>query len=123
MQSVIISKENVHTLDWDEQCFRFCEFDNFSVDGKVISSDFISCRFKDIEWYWGLFSQANFIQCIFSNCTFRGTSFASARFVECEFSDCHFVRDNLNGKCNFSEALAYGCRLVNCDGFDAEVKC
>jgi uncharacterized protein YjbI with pentapeptide repeats len=123
MESEIIKQHNLSSVTWDEQYFKFCEFDGFSIEGETVSSDFNSCRFKDLDWYWGLFTLANFINCKFVNCTFRGTSFTDSRFIECEFTNCQFVKDNLNGECNFSGAVAYGCKIENCNGFAIRSLC
>jgi uncharacterized protein YjbI with pentapeptide repeats len=123
MQSATITPANVASVEWDEQCFRFCEFLGISVDGEVISSEFIGCSFKEIDWYWGLFTQAIFVKCSFENCTFRGTSFPDARFVECKLTGCRFTKDNLDGDCDFRGAVAYACEVNDCQGFAAEIKC
>lgn len=117
-----ITSDNVNSIEWDDGYFKFCELSNFVVDGKNITSVFLSCSFISVEWYWGIFTLANFIDCKFTNCTFYGTCFSDVRFVECEFIDCHFVADNLGGECDFSGAVAYECKITNTDGFKARMK-
>jgi hypothetical protein len=39
-------------------------------------------------------------------------------FVQCNLYDCKFVKDNLNGDCDFSGAVAYSCNAVRCEGFE-----
>ena len=114
-----IDKESVAVIQWDDRYFKYCEFDGFSQDGGVIDSDFINCSFKNVDWYWGIFTQANFIKCDFTNCDFRGTSFVDARFVECKLDNCRFIRDNLNADCDFSRSVAYGCTVNGGEGFIA----
>jgi uncharacterized protein YjbI with pentapeptide repeats len=122
MQSLIVNKDNVQSVEWDEDCFKYCEFYGISLNGKHITSDFTSCMFKNIDWYWGIFNIVNFVDCKFINCIFRGTSFPDCKFVECELTGCQFVRDNLNGKCRFDGTVAYHCKLSNCEGFEAKVQ-
>jgi uncharacterized protein YjbI with pentapeptide repeats len=122
MQALIINSENFNTVDWEEDCFKYCEFSGLSPEGEHITSDFISCKFTDIDWYWGIFNIVNFVECHFKNCIFRGTDFASCKFVECTFDNCQFIKDNLNGDCEFNESVAYNCRFTNCDGFNVAIK-
>jgi uncharacterized protein YjbI with pentapeptide repeats len=114
-----IDENNCRTIEWDNNYFKLCIMKGFSIDGFVISSDFVNCEFSDIDWYWGIFTQANFVQCRFDNCTFRGTSFADARFLECTLKNCHFIKDNLNGDCDFEGSIAYACKIEEGEGFKA----
>ena len=57
------------------------------------------------------------MECRFTNCVFSGTAFPDCKFVECTFTNCQFLKDNLNDKCDFERAVAYGCRFENCVGF------
>lgn len=120
MQSLIVNKDNVKSVNWDEDCFKYCEFDGISPEGEHITADFTSCTFKYLDWYWGIFNIVNFFDCKY--CIFRGTSFPDCKFVKCELTGCQFVKDNLNGECRFDGAVAYNCKLSNCEGFGAEVK-
>jgi uncharacterized protein YjbI with pentapeptide repeats len=119
MRSQRIEAANSDSVVWDENYFKFCDFEGFSVEGGVVGSDFIGCTFRDVEWYWGMFPLANFIACRLVNCTFRGTSFRDARFVECLIDRCLFVKDNLDGECEFAGAIAYGCQVRESAGFGA----
>ena len=123
MKSRLITQESLSDVAWDDEYFKFCEFKNFSIDMESVSSDFVTCNFIELDWYWGFFTLANFIQCKFENCTFRGSSFSGARFYECEFTNCHFVKDNLDGECCFDDALAYGCKVTKCEGFNVPSLC
>jgi uncharacterized protein YjbI with pentapeptide repeats len=122
MQSLIINEQNVQTVNWDEDCFKYCEFIGISLDGEHIDTDFNGCTFKDIDWYWGLFSSVNFIDCDFRNCVFRGTAFMGCKFVECQLVSCRFTKDNLKADCSFEETVSYNCKLYNCEGFMPELK-
>ena len=115
------TQDNLGPVDWDENYFKWCHFEDFSIEGKVICSTFLSCSFKNIDWYWGLFSDCNFINCEFKDCVFRGTSFPGSRFVECTLTNCRFVKDNLNGDCDLEETHAYGCTIDGCEGFNAKI--
>ena len=99
--------------------FRYCEFSSASLEGGNFDGVFVSCTFKDIEWYWGLFNTAILVDCRFDNCTFRGTSFSGCRMVECWFKRCRFLRDNLDSSCAASETSVYECRAEDCEGFHA----
>jgi|JI9StandDraft_2_1071091.scaffolds.fasta_scaffold98814_2 uncharacterized protein YjbI with pentapeptide repeats len=98
--------------------FRYCEFSAASLEGGDFDGVFVSCAFKNIEWYWGLFNTTVLIDCEFENCTFRGTSFSGCRIVNCSFKNCRFLRDNLNALCSAPDTRAYGCHAESCEGFD-----
>ncbi len=121
MQSETVNKESFAIIDWDDNYFKYCEFDTFSVEGGVVCSDFVSCSFKGVEWYWTLFSGSNFIDCQFKDCVFRGATFANSRFVECRLSNCRFIKDNLGGDCGFPDAVAYKCPIEGVEGFEVEM--
>jgi len=100
----------------EESVFRYCEFSKFSYEGGHIDAVFLSCTFRDIEWYWGLFNACVFVGTRFVGCTFRGTSFPDCRFVECEFVECRFVADNLARECSAEGARVYGSSATSCTG-------
>lgn len=118
--SVTVTQEKLSEIDWDENYFKWCTFAYFSIEGGLIASDFARCSFKNLDWYWGLFSDSNFIKCEFKDCVFRGTSFPDTSFVECTLTNCRFVKDNLNGDCKFERTAAYGCTIDGGEGFKAE---
>ncbi|GMV95544.1 MAG: hypothetical protein AMXMBFR82_53220 [Candidatus Hydrogenedentota bacterium] len=123
MESLVITSQNLQTVNWGgDDCFKYCEFLGIAPQGVHVEADFSNCTFKDIDWYWGLFNIVTFVDCRFINCTFRGCSFPGCRFVDCEFDGVRFVRDNLNGACSFEGAVAYGCRVMNSEGFEIETK-
>ena len=99
--------------------FRYCEFSTALLEGGDFDGVYVSCSFKDVEWYWGLFNLAVLIDCTFENCTFRGTSFSGCRIVNCSFKNCRFLRDNLNASCSASDTAVYECQSENCEGFNA----
>lgn len=117
MRSAIVHKENCSAIEWDEEYFKYCEFDGFSIEGGTISSDFIGCSFRAVDWYWELFTQSNFIGCRFNDCTFAGAAFPDTRFVDCSFVNCRFIKDNLDSECDFTKTVAYGCSFENSPGF------
>lgn len=122
MHSATIDKKSIESIVWDDNYFKFCTFEGFSREGGVTGSDFLSCSFRDVDWYWGLFTGANFIDCEFVNCVFRGSTFADSRFVECRLTNCRFIRDNLEAECHFSGTVAYGCSVDGGEGFNVEVR-
>jgi uncharacterized protein YjbI with pentapeptide repeats len=121
MRSETVGIDNFETIDWDENYFKFCDFENFSIEGKHIPSDFVSCSFVNVEWYWGLFNGANFVDCLFTDCVFRGTAFPDCKFVQCTLTNCRFEKDNLAADCDFSKAIAYRCTVDGGEGFKAEM--
>lgn len=121
MRSEGINSENVDKVGWDDAYFKFCDFEGFFIEGRLVSSDFVSCSFKNIDWYWGLFSGSNFIGCHFANCTFAGTGFPDTRFIDCKFVNCKFTRDNVGGDCDLSKTIAYGCSVESCLGFEPSI--
>jgi fluoroquinolone resistance protein len=121
LRSEIINQGNYSSVEWDEGYFKFCEFDGFSVEASEVSSDFVSCSFTNLDWYWVLFNLANFIECRFTDCVFRGTTFAGVRFVDCHFTRCGFLKDNLNSDCSFPGTMAYRCVVEGGEGFRAEI--
>jgi uncharacterized protein YjbI with pentapeptide repeats len=121
MRSTTVDAQTADGQQWDDDLYKFCTFENFAVEGKTVSGDFIDCTFKGMDWYWGFFSGVTFLRCHFGGCTFSGCSFTDARFVECSFEDCRFVKDNLGGDCDFAGAIAYGCDLrKGCVGFELQ---
>lgn len=116
MRSETINSENITDIEWDEGYFKFCAFEGLSVEGELVSSDFVDCSFKDINWYWGLFSGSNFIGCQFTECVFAGTGFPKTRFVDCRLVNCKFIQGNLGGGCDLSKTIIYGCSFENCLG-------
>jgi uncharacterized protein YjbI with pentapeptide repeats len=74
-RSEIVNQERSAAVQWDDNYFKLCNFESFSIEGYVIGSDFVSCSFSNVDWYWGLFSGSNFISCTFRDCIFRGSSF------------------------------------------------
>ena len=119
VRSETITSDNHDEIEWDESYFKFCNFEEFSESG-LVCSDFHTCSFKKIDWYWSLFSGCNFINCSFVDCTFAGTSFPDSRFIDCELVNCKFIQDNLGGECDFSNSWAYGCSIENSPGFRPE---
>jgi len=117
VRSETIISNNLAEMEWDEGYFKFCNFEWFSIEGKQVSSDFNSCSFKKIDWYWGLFSGCNFIGRSFIDCTFAGTNFPDTRFIDCKLVNCTFIQDNLGGECDFSKTTAYGCSVEKSTGF------
>jgi uncharacterized protein YjbI with pentapeptide repeats len=117
MRSETINSDNLAEIEWDEEYFKYCNFEGFSIDGGQVSSDFVSCSFGNIDWYWGLFSGCNFISCNFADCSFAGTNFPDTRFVDCKLVNCKFTQDNLGGDCDFSKTTAYGCSVESSLGF------
>jgi uncharacterized protein YjbI with pentapeptide repeats len=119
MDGETITPENFSTIEWDDNYFKYCDFEGLSPEGGHIASDFSSCSFKNIDWYKGLFNICNFMECRFTNCIFLGTSFPNCKFVECTFTNCQFLKNNMNSDCSFEQAIAYACRIENCVGFGA----
>ena len=122
MISEEITPDNVTGIEWDEEHFKYCTFSGLQMDGKTTCSDFVGCIFKNVYWYWCLFTGSNFIDCRFDDCTFAGTDFPDSRFIDCKLANCKFIGDNLAGSpCDFDNAVAYGCTVVNCTGFDLPI--
>jgi uncharacterized protein YjbI with pentapeptide repeats len=118
--STIQETETVkEALEADDDIFRDCAFESASIEGGVFYGAFLSCQFKDVDWYSGLFNVASFFQCKFERCIFRGTSFSDCRFVECTFLDCQFLEDNLAAKCVAPGTKLYACIEQNCKGWNA----
>jgi uncharacterized protein YjbI with pentapeptide repeats len=117
MRSVTIGKGDVAEVEWDENHFKFCEFRRISIEGQAVCSDFVSCLFTNVDWYWGLFSGSNFIGCRFTDCVFAGCAFPQTRFIDCIFTNCRFTKDNLNASCDFSDTISYGSTLNGTEGF------
>jgi len=122
MRSALIDKTNAAAIDWEENHFKYCDFEGFSAEGRTISSDFIGCSFGNVDWYWGLFSFANFIDCRFKDCLFQGTTFANCRFVDCELINCRFIKNNLDTSCEFKQTVAYGWVTDGGEGFGAKAE-
>ena len=117
-----IGTGNLSTIDFSDNYFKFCNFEDLSPEIVSIDSDFHDCTFKNVDWYWGLFNICSFVKCQFTDCVFRGASFPDCLFVECTFTNCQFVKDNLGGECDFDRTVAYGCSLKDTVGFEATLR-
>jgi uncharacterized protein YjbI with pentapeptide repeats len=122
MQNLSVNSKNIDTVKWEEEYYKYCIFDSFTIEGIHVDSDFTDCTFNNIEWYWGIFNIVKFINCKFNNCVFKGTTFPDCLFVECEFNNCSFEKDNLDGDCEFENSRAYNCKVVNTSGFNATIR-
>ena len=122
IEAQTITSENFSLSDLDSSFLKFCSFENLSIEGGHVDSDFRSCSFTGVDWYWGLFNICVFVECQFMNCIFRGSGFPDCKFVECSFSKCQFVKDNLDGDCDFEGAIAYGCSIEDTIGFAAQIR-
>jgi uncharacterized protein YjbI with pentapeptide repeats len=122
MQGLTFNQNSIDSIDWEEDCYKECDFIALSLEGGHITADFNACLFTNIDWYMGLFNIVNFVSCKFHNCTFRGTSFVVCKFVECSFEDCSFIKDNMDSDCIFDESIAYSCTFNSTKGFNAVVK-
>lgn len=116
----VIDKSNVQSIEWDDECFRICTLKGFSIEAKIIDSDFITSSFDDTDWHRITFIVSRFIDCELKNCRFRGTDFCNCRFVECTFENCQFIKDDFGGDCSFPDTIAYNCKFSNCVGFGAK---
>jgi uncharacterized protein YjbI with pentapeptide repeats len=117
-ETVNTSQAVEKALNVSDNFFRYCEFSDASLEGGSSDGIFVSCSFKDVDWYWGLFNAAVLVDCEFENCTFRGTSFSRCRIVNCIFKNCRFLRDNLSVLCSAHETNIYGCQSEGCEGFN-----
>lgn len=122
MKETIYDKNDVYNINWEEDCFKYCEFKDISLEGEHITADFSSCTFQNVELYWGIFNIVNFVDCKFINCVFKGTSFSDCKFVECELSHCYFIKDNINGDCTFERTISYNSKLKSCKGFNVKLR-
>lgn len=112
------SKDVQKTLVSPDGVFRYCIFQSASLEGGNFGDVFLSCEFRDVELYWGLFNGAVLFNCAFERCKFRGTSFAGCRFVECKFSDCEFLKDNLGAPCGAPNTKLFSCDSERCEGLE-----
>lgn len=104
--------------DSGDSIYRYCELEVASVEGGNFGDTFLSCEFREVDWYWGLFNLALFHKCNFTQCTFRGTTFADCKFVECTFTDCRFIKDNLGGGCSAPGTKLFDCTEQKCEGWN-----
>jgi uncharacterized protein YjbI with pentapeptide repeats len=100
---------------WDDGVFRWCNFAQLELEGKIIGGALLGCAFREIDWYWGLFNNALLAHTSFKDCVFRGSSFAGCEFVQCQFDNCWFVLDNLRGPCTFENCIVIKSTFNGCD--------
>ncbi len=117
-ESFQTTKQVKDALESHDAVFRYCSFESADLEGTGSDGVFLTCEFRNIDFYWSLFNVALFFNCKFERCTFRGAAFAGCRFVECTFSDCRFLRDNLGGLCDARDTKLFDCIAVNCEGWD-----
>ena len=122
MRSETIHQNDLSSIEWSDNYFKYCAFSDLIMEGGEISSDFVSCTFERLDFYWSLFTNANFIGCQFIDCVFRGSAFADTRFVDCRLVECLFTKDNLNADCRFSACVAFGCAIEGGKGFGATLR-
>ena len=83
----------------------------------------MSCSFKSIDWYWGLFSGSNFIGCYLANCTFAGTGLPDTlvhrlvSLVNCKVHE----RQRRWRLVDLSKTIGYGCSVESCLGFEPSI--
>ncbi len=61
------SKQVKEALLSRDAIFRYCTFESANIDGGDTDGVFLSCEFRNFEWYWGMFNLA-----LFHNCKFEG---------------------------------------------------
>ncbi len=102
--------------DYGDAVFRYSTFSGLEIEGGHVNAEFLWCRFKDVDWHWGLFTVCLFFSCRFEDCTFRGASLPDCRFVDCTLVRCKFVQDLAGGNCHFENCRWYGCTMSDCEG-------
>lgn len=122
MQTGRVTQDNVSSIKFEDDYFKYAEFVDITFEGGHITSDFAKCTFHNVDWYWGIFNIVNFVECEFIDCTFRGTAFADCKFVDCQFEGTRFKKDNLGGNCSFDGTVARNCTLSRTTGFDIPKK-
>jgi uncharacterized protein YjbI with pentapeptide repeats len=100
--------------EWEYANFRFCTFENFSIEGHTVDGALLWSTLRRIDWYDGLFTTATIAHTQFERCVFRGTSFRSTQFIECKFTGCRFTHDNLHGFCVFDDCILAECTFQDC---------
>ncbi|MDO5667193.1 MAG: DUF2169 domain-containing protein [Alcaligenaceae bacterium] len=66
--------------------------------------------FRDLDFSYVIFKQANLSQTKFENCRFQETAFCFANLQETEFRQCQFDNSNLN-QCHFKQARFEDCQF------------
>lgn len=116
IERVTYVDESSLSEDLENSIFRYCIFRYIVVDGKNISSVFLSCELLGIDWYWGHFNCCLFVDTRFEKCVFRGSNFSGCRFLNCEFIECQFVDDSLRSPCGFDGTQWFKCVTKECVG-------
>ena len=49
MRSGVIDQKLLSTVDWHEDCFKYCEFRDFEWEGSEIDSIFLGCIFVNLD--------------------------------------------------------------------------
>ncbi len=104
-----------HSRLWEDAVFRWCNFSQLEIEGKMIGGALLGCELRKIDWYWGFFNTALLAHTNFKNCIFRGSNFASSELVQCIFDDCQFVLDNMRGQCTFERCVVVECTFNRCE--------
>ncbi len=104
-----ISQED--NFRFEDQLFLDCKFVDCVCEGAAISSCFVNCQFKNVDWYWCIGHSPIFVNCNFKRCDLRG-GFYGASFVRCTFTDCETGDDNLGGKTEWDDSKASQCTLI-----------
>jgi uncharacterized protein YjbI with pentapeptide repeats len=94
--------------------FRWCNFSQLEIEGKIIGGALLGCELLEVDWYWGLFNTTLLAHTSFKGCVFRGSSFRGCEFVQCQFDGCRFLLSNLGGPCSFDGCIAVECAFNRC---------
>jgi len=74
MNSITITNDNLDSINWEGDCFKYCVFESFKIEGKHIDRDFIDCEFHN---------------CNFIKDNLNGAcSFENARAYNCKADRC-----------------------------------
>jgi len=99
---------------WDENVYRYCNFDSLDPEGIHFAGVMTGCTLSRCHFYWGLFNTALLHEVRFDRCVFPGTSFCGSALVECKFENCEFILDNLGGDCTIEDCLIAECAFIGC---------
>lgn len=103
-----------NATDWGERIFRYCTFDDLSLEGLSHTGILQGCTMTGCDIYWGHFNTALISSVRFLDCRFRGTAFSTAQIIDCTFERCQFTLDNVGGDCTMTKCIVAATMLDNC---------
>lgn len=105
---------NKLNFSFEKKTFKNCHFYNyksFSNKDHVTESNFIDCRFDNVNFLKAIFDDNTFENCVFNNIYFKDSQFNNGSMAGSVFTNCDFESNNQYNNINVSECEFYNCTM------------